>query len=162
MTPPSSGRHCHAFVATVYGVGSANILFLPIANKVKRKLSLDKERSTLIAEVCSLFRPDLIPGCWKRRSAPTPRPHQAFGQELDHGKETTRRGTREPRALAGFLCRLHDSALCLLRGHVFGQPHRSEAHVEVVKSVKFAMHFKGTGGSDQLPIFEGPVSEVVA
>jgi chemotaxis protein MotB len=31
--------------------------------------------------------------------------------------------------------------------------------VEVVKSVKFAMHFKGTGGSDQLPIFEGPVSE---
>jgi chemotaxis protein MotA len=39
-----------AFVATVYGVGSANILFLPIANKVKRKLSLDKERSTLIAE----------------------------------------------------------------------------------------------------------------
>jgi chemotaxis protein MotA len=39
-----------AFVATVYGVGSANILFLPIATKIKRKLSLDKERSTLIAE----------------------------------------------------------------------------------------------------------------
>jgi chemotaxis protein MotB len=31
--------------------------------------------------------------------------------------------------------------------------------VDVVKSIKFAMHFKGTGGSDQLPIFEGPLYE---
>src|SRR3990172_1838972 len=29
-----------AFVATVYGVGSANLVFLPIANKLKRKLKL--------------------------------------------------------------------------------------------------------------------------
>jgi len=39
-----------AFVATVYGVGSANILFLPMANKLKRKLTLEKERKTIIAE----------------------------------------------------------------------------------------------------------------
>jgi chemotaxis protein MotA len=39
-----------AFVATVYGVGSANILFLPFANKIKRKLGLEKERRILIAE----------------------------------------------------------------------------------------------------------------
>lgn len=39
-----------AFVATVYGVGSANILFLPMANKIKRKLGLQKERRTLMAE----------------------------------------------------------------------------------------------------------------
>jgi len=39
-----------AFVATVYGVGSANLLFLPIATKLKRKLSLEKERKTIIAE----------------------------------------------------------------------------------------------------------------
>jgi chemotaxis protein MotA len=39
-----------AFVATVYGVGSANIFFLPWANKIKRKLGLEKERKTLIAE----------------------------------------------------------------------------------------------------------------
>jgi chemotaxis protein MotA len=39
-----------AFVATVYGVGSANILFLPIASKIKRKLTLEKERRVLIAE----------------------------------------------------------------------------------------------------------------
>ncbi len=31
--------------------------------------------------------------------------------------------------------------------------------VDVVRAIKFAMHFKGTGGSDQMPIFEGPVTE---
>jgi len=39
-----------AFVATVYGVGAANLFFLPFANKIKRKLKLEKERKTLIAE----------------------------------------------------------------------------------------------------------------
>ncbi len=39
-----------AFVATVYGVGLANLVFLPMANKLKRKLGLEKERKTLIAE----------------------------------------------------------------------------------------------------------------
>jgi chemotaxis protein MotA len=39
-----------AFVATVYGVGAANLLFLPFAMKIKRKLGMDKERKTLIAE----------------------------------------------------------------------------------------------------------------
>lgn len=39
-----------AFVATVYGVGSANLLFLPFATKLKRKLTLEKERKTVIAE----------------------------------------------------------------------------------------------------------------
>jgi chemotaxis protein MotA len=39
-----------AFVATVYGVGLANLVFLPVANKLKRKLALERERKTLIAE----------------------------------------------------------------------------------------------------------------
>lgn len=39
-----------AFVATVYGVAMANLVFLPMANKIKRKLTLEKERKTLIAE----------------------------------------------------------------------------------------------------------------
>jgi chemotaxis protein MotA len=39
-----------AFVATVYGVGSANLLFLPFATKLKRKLGLEKERKILITE----------------------------------------------------------------------------------------------------------------
>jgi chemotaxis protein MotA len=39
-----------AFVATVYGVGSANLLFLPFATKLKRKLKLEQERKNLIME----------------------------------------------------------------------------------------------------------------
>lgn len=39
-----------AFVATIYGVGLANLLFLPMATKIKRKIGIAKERATLIAE----------------------------------------------------------------------------------------------------------------
>jgi len=39
-----------AFVATVYGVGLANLIFLPMANKLKRRLALEKERKTVITE----------------------------------------------------------------------------------------------------------------
>jgi chemotaxis protein MotB len=31
--------------------------------------------------------------------------------------------------------------------------------LQVAQSIKFAMHFKGTGGSGELPLFEGPTSE---
>lgn len=31
--------------------------------------------------------------------------------------------------------------------------------VDVVKSIKFAMHFKGQGGVDAMPIFDGPATE---
>jgi chemotaxis protein MotA len=39
-----------AFVATVYGVAAANLLFLPVANKIKRKLVLERELQTMVAE----------------------------------------------------------------------------------------------------------------
>ncbi len=39
-----------AFVATVYGVAAANILYLPTANKLKRKLALAMDRKVLITE----------------------------------------------------------------------------------------------------------------
>jgi len=50
-----------AFVATVYGVGSANLLFLPLANKIKRKLALEKERRILIAEAALSIQAGLNP-----------------------------------------------------------------------------------------------------
>lgn len=44
-----------AFVATIYGVGSANLLFLPAAHKIKLKAALRRERQELILEgVCGL------------------------------------------------------------------------------------------------------------
>jgi chemotaxis protein MotA len=39
-----------AFSATVYGVGSANLIALPLANKLKRKAAIERERKILIAE----------------------------------------------------------------------------------------------------------------
>lgn len=44
-----------AFVATIYGVGSANILFLPAGHKIKLKASLERERQQLMLEgVCAI------------------------------------------------------------------------------------------------------------
>jgi chemotaxis protein MotA len=44
-----------AFVATVYGVGSANLLFLPLAGKLKLKIRAESRRRELIAEgVCAI------------------------------------------------------------------------------------------------------------
>ena len=39
-----------AFVATIYGVGSANLIFLPIANKIKRKIQLQVELKLMIVD----------------------------------------------------------------------------------------------------------------
>lgn len=39
-----------AFVATVYGVASANLLYLPAANKLKRKFAIAMERKIVITE----------------------------------------------------------------------------------------------------------------
>ncbi len=52
LSDPSKlgGGIATAFVATVYGVGISNLVFLPMATKLKRKLGIEKERKTLIAE----------------------------------------------------------------------------------------------------------------
>jgi chemotaxis protein MotA len=52
LSDPSKlgGGIATAFVATVYGVGIANLVFLPMATKMKRKLVLERERQTLVAE----------------------------------------------------------------------------------------------------------------
>ena len=38
-----------AFVATLYGVGSANIFFIPMAKKIKRKAILEGHARTMVA-----------------------------------------------------------------------------------------------------------------
>ena len=39
-----------AFVATVYGVATANLLYLPLAAKLKRKLAISMERKVVVVE----------------------------------------------------------------------------------------------------------------
>ncbi len=41
-----------AFVATIYGVGLANLLFLPVGNKIKKKISQHMNAKELIVEGC--------------------------------------------------------------------------------------------------------------
>ncbi|GIU73848.1 MAG: flagellar motor protein [Bryobacteraceae bacterium] len=44
-----------AFVATIYGVGSANLLFLPAAHKIKTRAARQRQRQELILEgVCGI------------------------------------------------------------------------------------------------------------
>ncbi len=68
-----------AFVATVYGVGSANLLFLPFASKIKVKLGAERERKTLIAEGVLSIQEGLNPRVLEEklraytRAEPTPR-----------------------------------------------------------------------------------------
>ena len=79
LSDPSKlgGGIATAFVATVYGVGAANLLFLPIANKVKRKIALEKDRKTVIAEGVLSIQAGLNPRVLRReagvvRGAPRP------------------------------------------------------------------------------------------
>lgn len=50
-----------AFVATVYGVGASNILFLPMANKMKRKFAMERERRIMIVEGVMAIQEGLNP-----------------------------------------------------------------------------------------------------
>lgn len=56
-----------AFVATIYGVGASNILFLPIAAKLKRKMVLEKERKMLITEGVLAIQDGLNPRVLEER-----------------------------------------------------------------------------------------------
>lgn len=55
-----------AFVATVYGVGSANLIFLPIGNKIKRRIQKNVELKEMVLEgaigILNGLNPFLIEG----------------------------------------------------------------------------------------------------
>lgn len=50
-----------AFVATVYGVSSANLLFLPLGNKLKRKVQSISREKHMVLEGCLLIATGLNP-----------------------------------------------------------------------------------------------------
>lgn len=50
-----------AFVATIYGVGSANLFFIPIANKIRRRIRAQKEIKQMIVEGATSISQGLTP-----------------------------------------------------------------------------------------------------
>jgi chemotaxis protein MotA len=59
-------------VATVYGVGSANLIFLPLAQKLRMKMVRESRRKEMIIEAVCCIQEGLNPQMLERRL-------QAFG-----------------------------------------------------------------------------------
>jgi chemotaxis protein MotA len=75
-----------AFVATIYGVGSANVLLLPAAHKIRIRAAIGRETRELILEgVCSIvegLNPKMIRGkleAYLEETAAKPRPASSQG-----------------------------------------------------------------------------------
>jgi chemotaxis protein MotA len=68
----------------VYGVGTANLLFLPIANKLKRKIGVEKERKTLIAEGVLSIQAGLNPRVLEEKLASYSGHHGSKEGDKDH------------------------------------------------------------------------------
>jgi chemotaxis protein MotA len=79
LSDPSKlgGGIATAFVATVYGVGIANIVLLPMATKLKRKLSLERERKNLICEGVLAIQEGLNPRVLEEKLRALTRSHAA-------------------------------------------------------------------------------------
>jgi chemotaxis protein MotA len=76
-----------AFVATVYGVGSANVLFLPAANKIKARIHKEIQIKELILEgvvgIVEGLNPKLIRSkleAYAKKDAPAKKPAEADKQ----------------------------------------------------------------------------------
>jgi chemotaxis protein MotA len=78
-----------AFVATVYGVGSANLLFLPVANKIKLRMEAEIQRKELIVEAVAGIVEGLNPKLIRMRL-------EAYLQ--DEPKKITSRAPRREKA----------------------------------------------------------------
>ncbi len=136
-----------AFVATVYGVGCANIFFLPVGQQAAVRACTPPADRDMTLEGVHGNRggPESHPdpdeaGGLRHRSAASPRrarrrtlprqPAQAAPPRTRraHATRVMKRnqhyGTRQPRALAGFLRRFHHPAVRLLCGDVRLHPGR--------------------------------------
>ena len=120
-----------AFVATVYGVASANLFFLPAANKIKARFHHALHIKELMLEgVCSIvegLNPKLIRvklEAFAEDEAESAKKARGSGNKggpagrccrgLIHAEETRSGTAGKSRTLAGFLRGFHHLAVCLL------------------------------------------------
>src|SRR5271166_2664638 len=99
-----------AFVATIYGVGSANLLYLPVAGKMKHRIREEQIAREMTLEGVASILEGMNPACSKSNCWAfwlTPAgPPRAPGKPR-HETAQTPQGASQPRPLAGFLRRLH-------------------------------------------------------
>ena len=129
-----------AFVATVYGVASANIFFLPAGSKLRSRVQAAMQLRELMLEgvlgIAEGLNPKLIrikleayagppsakkPARAAARSDLRVRPARR-GPGLSHGAPPQTRSAWQSRTVAGLLCRFHYLAVRLLRGYVRRPP----------------------------------------
>ena len=118
-----------AFVATVYGVGSANLIFLPIGSRFRARAQRNARRREAVLEGVMAIQEGLNPrlidrscaGCsastGRRRAPASPagRPRQDRRWPAAAGDAAA---ARQPRALARLLRRLHHAAVRVLHDDV--------------------------------------------
>ncbi len=128
-----------AFVATIYGVGSANLIFLPTSTKLKMKARHESRRRELMLEAVLAIQEGLNPKmikekldsfaahrpnrsirpCARRPEVTSTTHEQAAGAHAATEKAARRPAEHpEPRALAGVVRGLHHADVCRVRDAV--------------------------------------------
>ena len=157
-----------AFVATVYGVGVANLVLLPVANKLKRKLTVEKERKTVISEGVLAIQEGLNPRVLEEKlraltgghAAPLPlRPPRQPERSLAMARKKKHEEEHENHerwlvSYADFITLLFAFFVVLYSISRVDNKKLSQTQT----AIRWAMHFSGTGGSGAPPVFEGPPS----
>ena len=112
-----------AFVATIYGVGAANLFFLPSAGKIKMRIRQEQiVREMMLEGVISILEgmnPRMIEtkllGFFAEANKTAPAGKVALGLRKNlHEPEETPRRACQPRTLARLVRRLHHSSVRLL------------------------------------------------
>ena len=117
-----------AFVATVYGVGLANVLLLPAGGKIRARAAKDRQvRELALAGVIGiveganpkLIRAKLNSYLHSGSGSGSAREESPLGRREDDAIPAARcTRARESRALGDFVRRFRDAAVCVLRGDV--------------------------------------------
>ena len=115
-----------AFIATLWGVMSANVIWLPVGNRLKRLAELEAARMELIIEGISAIQAGLEPAGRRPEAALAPARRDRAGRggvtcpQASSSPEAPggARGAREPRALAGHVRRHGHAAHGAVHRHV--------------------------------------------
>jgi chemotaxis protein MotA len=101
-----------AFVATIYGVGAANLFFLPAAGKLRIRVRDEHQRREMMLEGVISILEGINPRMLEVKLSGFLEDRET--REQPHEPPRTPPRPCEPRALAGLLRRLHHAALRLL------------------------------------------------